>query len=110
MSRLVRTHAAFLQLLYATNAKQRKVLLQTISNEQLKALCEVIWNVYKGTVPVSDRYVKKLTPYKTIIRSLISRRVGRKRKKIILVQRHSMIPWLLKPVLDMLNREHLEST
>lgn len=109
MSRLVRTHAAFLQLLHTTNAKQRKVLLQTVTKEQLKALCEVIWNVYKGTVPVGDRYVKKLTPYKTIIRSLISR-VGRKRKKIILLQRHSMIPWLLKPVLDMLNGEHHEST
>lgn len=104
MSRLVRTHEAFLQLLCEAGTKQRKVLLQTITNEQLRALCEVTWNVYKGTVPVSNRYVKKLTPYQTIIRSLISRLVSRKRKKAILLQKHKVLTWILRPAIQFLNQ------
>lgn len=91
MSRLMRTHAVFLQFLYLSHVKQRKALIQTIINDQLGALCEVALNVYRDSFGLSDTYIKKLQPYKLVIRSLISKRVGMKRKKDILLKRHDIL-------------------
>jgi len=62
MNRTVKTHTAFLQLLYSTSVKQRKALLETITSDQLQILCEIALNVYRGTFPVSGYYIKKLLP------------------------------------------------
>ena len=105
MSRAVQMQIPFLELLQATSVKQRKVLLQTLTKDQFHALCEVIINVYKGNVPVSNYYVKKLFPFKRSIQMIADKRVSPKRKKKILAVKHIIIPWVLKPVLSMLKEE-----
>ena len=105
MSRAVQMQIPFLELLQATSVKQRKVLLQTLTKDQFHALCEVIINVYKGNVPVSNYYVKKLFPFKRSIQMIADKRVSPKRKKKILAIKHIIIPWVLKPVLSMLKEE-----
>lgn len=105
MSRSVRMQMPFLELLQATSVKQRKALLQTLTKDQFHALCEVIINVYKGSVPVSNYYVKKLFPFKRSIQMLADNHVSPKRKKKILAVKHIIIPWVLKPVLSMLKEE-----
>lgn len=105
MSRSVRMQMPFLELLQATSVKQRKALLQTLTKDQFHALCEVIINVYKGSVPVSNYYVKKLFPFKRSIQMLADNHVSPKRKKKILAVKHIIIPWVLKPVLSILKEE-----
>lgn len=105
MSRSVRMQMPFLELLQATSVKQRKALLQTLTKDQFHALCEVIINVYKGSVPVSNYYVKKLFPFKRSIQMLADNHVSPKRKKRILAVKHIIIPWVLKPVLSILKEE-----
>jgi len=102
MAGTVRKHSCFFQLLHDTSSKQRKALLQTITDDQLKSLCEVILNVYRGTLPLSTHYIKKLIPYKTFILSLTDRRVGSTYRKKKLVQINDVIPWLVKPLLSQL--------
>lgn len=80
MDRSLRTHASFLRLMYATHSQQRKALIQTLSEEQLHVLSKVIYNVYKGTLPLSRYYVKKLTSYRKDIETVINRNVGKKQK------------------------------
>jgi len=107
MNRTVRTHVPFLQLIYQTSsAKQRKALVNTITSEQLHALCEVLLNVYRGTIFISPQYVRKFQPYKTLFRTIISRRVSKKRKKKVLLKRHKALPLLLKPFLTTLTEEN----
>lgn len=105
MSRTVRMQMPFLELLQATSVKQRKALLQTLTKDQFHALCEVIINVYKGNVPVSHYYVKKLFPFKRSIQMLADKHVSPKRKKKILAVKHIIIPWVIKPVLSMLREK-----
>lgn len=105
MSRSVRMQMPFLELLQATSVKQRKALLQTLTKDQFHALCEVIINVYKGSVPVSNYYVKKLFPFKRNIQMLADNHVSPKRKQKILAVKHIIIPWVLKPVLSILKEE-----
>ena len=105
MSRAVQIQVPFLELLQATSVKQRKALLNTLTKDQFHALCEVIINVYKGNVPVSNYYVKKLFPFKRSIQMVADKHVSTKRKKKILTVKHAIIPWVLKPVLSMLKEE-----
>ena len=105
MSRAVQVQIPFLELLQTTSIKQRKALLQTLTKDQFHAVCEVILNVYKGNVPVSNYYVKKLFPFKRSIQVIADKRVSPKRKKKILAIKHAIIPWVLKPVLSMLKEE-----
>lgn len=102
MSRAVQTQIPFLELVQSTSVKQRKALLQTLTKDQFYALSEIILNVYKGTVPVSDYYVKKLLPFKRSIQMMTQKHVSGKRKKKLLVTKHAMLPLLIKPVLSML--------
>ena len=105
MSRAVQVQIPFLELLQTTSIKQRKTLLQTLTKDQSHAVCKVILNVYKGNVPVSNYYVKKLFPFKRSIQMFTDKRVSPKRKKKILAIKHIIIPWVIKPVLSMLKEE-----
>ena len=98
----LKSNSAFLNLLHSSHAKQRKALLKTMTQNQLKVLIEVIYNIFKGTLRLSKYYIKKLFPHRTTIRSIASRRVNRKRKRDIFVKKHSIIPILIKPVLSLL--------
>ena len=109
MSRAVQMQVPFLELLQGTSAKQRKALLQTLTRDQFHALCEIVINVYKGNVPVSNYYVKKLLPFKRSIQLLADKHVCPNHKKKILALKHAIIPWVLKPVLSMLKEEPLDS-
>ena len=108
MSRAVRMQMPFLELLQATSIKQRKALLQTLTKDQFHALCEIIINVYKGNVPVSNYYVKKLFPFKRSIQMMADKRVSPQHKKKILAVKHVIIPWVLKPVLSMMKEEPVD--
>ena len=108
MSRAVRMQMPFLELLQATSIKQRKALLKTLTKHQFHALCEIIINVYKGNVPVSNYYVKKLFPFKRSIQMVADKRVSPQRKKKILAVKHVIIPWVLKPVLSMMKEEPVD--
>ena len=109
MSRAVRMQIPLLELLQATSIKQRKALLQTLTKDQFNALCEIIINVYKRNVPVSNYYMKKLFPFKRSIQMVADKRVSPQRKKKILAVKHAIIPWVLKPVLSMLKEEPADS-
>ena len=109
MSRAVQMQIPFLELLQSTSVKQRKALLQTLTRDQFHALCEVVINVYKGNVPVSNYYVKKLLPFKRSIQLLADKHVCANRKKKIIALKHALIPWVLKPVLSMLKKVPADS-
>lgn len=99
MNRTVKTRLSFLELLNATNTKQRRALLSTMTPSQMQTLCEVMFNVYKGTIPVSKQYIK--TPYKNVISTLVSRTVNKSQRKEFLLKHQSIIPRLIKPALHL---------
>jgi len=99
----IRQHAAFLRLLQESSTKQRKVLIESISNVQLDALSQLILNIVQGNVPISDAYIKKLKRHKDVIHSLATRKVSRVKKREALLQLLRLIPFILKPALPPLN-------
>ena len=60
MSARMRHNAPLLHLLSGCHAKQRKAILETLTDEQLKTLCEVVLNILKGTVDLPPKQKQKL--------------------------------------------------
>lgn len=97
MSKRVRENRNFLSLLYKADFKQRRALLESISKDQLLTLCELVLNVIKGVIPVSQASKDKLRRYAKILRTLAEKRSVSRRKKIdLLVKHHRLVPTLLQ--------------
>ena len=105
MIRLVRSQSAFLTLLFYTNDLQRKALLNTVTGEQLNALCEIVYNIYKRTVKLSQYFVKQLLPFKKDILKLIDKRLSEAQKKVALIRLRSKLTIILKPILALINKD-----
>lgn len=99
------THTSFLRYLYDAEVRQRKVLIQTATNQQMDILSEIALNVYRGSLTLSPHHIRKLRPFQLNIRALSSRAIGYRRKKNILVRHPILISYLLKPVLSLLDEQ-----
>lgn len=103
MSTRMRNNTALLHLLSACHPKQRKAVLQTLTEQQLRSLCEVVLNVLKGTVELSHKEKQKLRKNKRVLYQLASKSVPSKKKKQILVQQGgNILPSILIPALQVL--------
>lgn len=97
MDRSIGVHLPFLQLLCTTDKKQRKALLQTITDAQLRAICELVLNIYRGTFNVPSIYVRKLAPHRKLIETLVDRAINKKHKKQLLSQKRNILPLMIGP-------------
>jgi hypothetical protein len=99
MSLLLKKHAPFLRILQTTTSRlQRKALLDTITNDQLKVLVEVTVNVLRGALPLTKSYKVKLQKHKKLIRALGDQSISLKTKKTLLCRQGQAIALLLKSV------------
>ena len=87
ISRLVHTQIFVLRLLQTTETKKSSDKTATI--KQIRALCEIVLNVFKGIDPLSEYHVKKT----------ITRLFCLTRKKSHLLRLQSILPVLLKAAL-----------
>ena len=81
MSQLLSDQRAFLELYMKAGLKQRKVLLQTLSDAQLRALSEIVHNVLKGNVPLSSDQERTLRKYRPVLYVLGDNRLKPAQKK-----------------------------
>ena len=89
MSRVVNNNCGFLQLLADCPAYQRQILLNTATPQQLHALVQVLYNVLKRHIPISEENKWILLPYEDALRDPASPNAPYKTKKRVLVQEGS---------------------
>lgn len=99
----ITSYSTFLRYLYYAEPRQRKVLIQTATHEQIDILSEIALNIYRGVLPLSTHHIRKLRPYQLNIRALCSRSIAHRRKKNILGRHPILISLLIKPVLSLLD-------
>ena len=80
---------------------QRKAILLTNSDDLILAICEIVDNVLRGTVQLKARDRKKLQQYKKVMRELANRKIAKKAKKSILLQKGGFLPLVLAPALSL---------
>ena len=99
MSARWKSHASFFKLLSVQGSRTLKAVLSTINRQQLKALCEILLNVYAGNIPVTKNILEKLRPYKRNIEILVARDTSFKTKRELLVKKYKLVQLFLKKAL-----------
>jgi len=77
----MRNNIDFLRVLKQCNTKQRRALLQAADNKLLKAICECVLNVLRGTVKLSPAQKGKLRRHRETFRELANKRISLAKKK-----------------------------
>ena len=93
---------AFIKVLARSNTRQRKVLLQGATNQQLKGLFELCLNIIRGNLPINSAEFHRLKRYRKTLESLASRRVPLYKKREIVNQKGGFIGTIAKFALPLL--------
>lgn len=96
------THQHLLQALHTLKPKYRKALLKACDEDEINIICECIYNVLKGKVPLENREKTKLNKHKNILRKLVSKGKQKLRKTIIVQKGGAFLPIILGAVLSSL--------
>ena len=104
MSSLLAEQKHFLNFLMNTPPKQRKLLLSSVTREQLKVLCEIAANVIHSVIVLNPEEKKILKKYKTFYLTLGDRDTSRKVKLRSLKRKEKAIVALLEIVKPFLTK------
>ena len=94
MAQRVEKHLALLHLLAETTDTQRLAIIKTLSPSQIRAVLEAIYNVLRGTCPVSDKARKALHHQRRIIRRLVSKDLSLQQRQRLLIRHTRLLPLL----------------
>ena len=80
MDRLKR-NASTLKLLHGAKPSFQKAVLKKSKDDFVKCVCDISYNVLKGTAPISKQHKKRLSRHKSSLRKLIDRKLSLKKKE-----------------------------
>ena len=104
MAQQLRKNHDFLKLLVKCTPTQRKAILKAANYALVSTICECVFNVLKGTVPVRRPAKKKLSAHKKSLIALAEKSTPLDKKKKLLVQHGgNFLSVLLPPVLRVLS-------
>ena len=81
MTTLVRQQRHFLKLLVDTTPGQRKAVLRTITRNQIKAICQIAYNILRFTIELTPSEKARLKKKRSFIYLLGNKKVGYLEKK-----------------------------
>jgi hypothetical protein len=96
MASRIRKHKDLLKVLMKNNCKLNRAIIKDSDDDLIITLCEIIKNVLKGNVKISNHQKKRLQAKKTSLRKLASRGQSIKGKRRI-IQSGGFLP-LLAPL------------
>jgi len=91
---------AFLGYLLTASKVQVKSLLRNLTTDQLKLLVEIIYNVAKGIIPLSDSDKSTLWKYKRIIHRVLLQGLTRRQRQQRLVKIRDLLPIFIRGYLQ----------
>jgi hypothetical protein len=99
----IRAEETFLRSV--VNAKRKKAKIKLIENAepaQLDALCEIILNVLRGTVPLTAREKNKASKHKTVFRKLAKRCLKKLPRKRLFIKYFTAVRQVITTVLPII--------
>lgn len=100
MPRRVITHQHLLKALHTLKPKYQKIILKACNDEEVNVICECIYNILKGKLPLDEKEKKHLSKYKHILRKLIRKGKNKIRKNIIVQKGGAFLPIILGAVIN----------
>ena len=83
-------------LMTSTSSIQRRALLDTITNDQLKSLTEVTHNLLQGNIPMTENQKRNLRKHKTFLKILGNPKASFAQKREALCEKVAVVVTLLK--------------
>ncbi len=83
-------------LMTSTSSAQRRALLDTITNDQLKSLTEVTHNLLQGNIPMTESQKRNLRKHKTFLKILGNPKVSFAQKREALCEKGAVVVTVLK--------------
>ena len=103
MSHLTKGNQSFFHFLTSCNPRQQQLLLETMTPQQVCALCDATRSFMTWGLPLKKREIDDLRVHKKHLFRLVDDSVPYKEKKKVLVQHGAgFVDQLLKPVLTAL--------
>lgn len=97
MTSLMKRQIWYLHLLMTTASTiQRKALLDTITNDQLRALTEVTHNLLQGNIPLTEAQKRQLRKHKSFLQILGNPKVQYSQKRNALCRKGTVVTSVLK--------------
>lgn len=87
---------SFLEFLAIAPPHQQKMLLKSSTDEQLKLLIEIIYNIAMDNIPISDEDKRQLSKYKLGIRKVLAHEISRTQRRQRLIAVSSVFSIFIK--------------
>ena len=87
-----------------TNARERRVLLQTVPDDIVKVLTEIVKNLFTGSIPLSKRNYNRLKRYNTVLEDVNANRAKKHRRALLLQKGGGFLPLLIPLVTGIVGR------
>ena len=71
----MKKHLDFPSLLSKTHPFQQRALSETAEPDQVHAICECIYNIMRGNIPIPEGIKEELAPQKQMLRDLADRKL-----------------------------------
>ena len=95
MKKLTLVNKSFLHFLSSCDKEQRKAVLKTTTDDQLKLLVEIVLNLLRGVIPTSTRTRNLLRSSKNNIRKVTEESISKTLRRTRLIKINSEIPVIL---------------
>lgn len=93
---------SILNILFKAKPDLRKALLKNADKKLVCTICECVYNILKGNIPLEDKQKKKLSKHKTYLRKVVKQtKSWTGKRKIIQKGGNFLIP-LLVPIIGTL--------
>jgi hypothetical protein len=96
MGDLIRQQRYFLQLFVQTSSKQRRALLDTVTQPQLRVLSEIAHNITRGQVTLTPSEQAHLKRERRLIHLLGDKKLGYKHKQKLVRTKQRTLHLLVK--------------
>jgi hypothetical protein len=93
---------AVLKILFKAKPELRNALLKHADEHLVCTLCECVYNILRGNVPLKDQQKTKLAKYKTYLRSVVKKSKSWKGKRKVLQKGGNFLIPLLVPIIGSL--------
>lgn len=100
-------HADILHALRHFSAKERAAFFRAADVKLVRCVCECIFNVLCGNVPIQPEHKTDLKRHASILRKLVEKKNGKRNlahKRRLIVQKGGILPTLLIPILTVLSQ------
>jgi len=104
MSERIKKNLALLELLNSVSKSQLKSILAGLSNEQVKVITELIFNVQYGTIEIPEDKSSYVRNKRFVIRQITSKEETYKTRKALILKHSILISSILKFSLPQIKR------